>query len=338
MNLSDTQFEHLLKRLHLAFLRHNWRALLDRAEREQWSYRDVLTVAISEEVAHRVQTGIARRTRAARLPFLKTIDDFNFTFQSTLRLQMLGSFLSPDFVTDGRNVIFHGKPGRGKTHLAVAIAYRAIQNGFDALFVNAAELIDDLSRASEAGRFKQRLHDFVQPAVLVIDEVGYLTLGQNAANVLYHVVNTRYLKRKPMIFTTNKSLTAWGDVLHDPDLAAAILDRVLEHGRLIALDGPSIRDPNANLDSTDLIADDKPAKISGKQRPKFPEPAQRIAFREENLPYEVGEILADLATDLDFYDPDPRARREDPIFFDEDRAFREIRHGLERIRSETAQD
>src|SRR5262249_36494363 len=93
----------------------------------------------------------ADAARAAHTPgarsVLKTIDDFNFTYQSSLRLHMLGSALTPDFVTDGRTLIFWGKPGRGKTHLAIAIAYRAIQNGFDAFFTTAAALIDDLSAA-----------------------------------------------------------------------------------------------------------------------------------------------------------------------------------------------
>src|SRR5690606_10034841 len=127
--------------------RRVWRDLIARAEEERWTYHQLLGTLVAEEIAHRQQTRLARLSRRARFPFLKTIDDFDFTYQSTLRLALLGSALSPDFVTDGRNVIFYGKPGRGKTHLAVAIAYRAIQNGFDALFVTAAELIDTLSAA-----------------------------------------------------------------------------------------------------------------------------------------------------------------------------------------------
>ena len=143
----DQDLDALFKRLHLANARHVWRDLVQRAERESWSYRDFLTLLVTEEIAHRQQTRLARLTRRAQFPFLKTIDDFNFTYQSTLRLQMLGSALAPDFVTEGRTLIFSGKTGRGKTHLAIAIAYRAIQNGFDAFFTTAAALIDDLSAA-----------------------------------------------------------------------------------------------------------------------------------------------------------------------------------------------
>ena len=156
MNPTAIDLDSLLKRLHLANTRRIWRDLIVRAETEQWSFHAFLAVLVTEEVAHRQQTRLGRLSRRAEFPFLKTIDDFDFTFQSTLRLALLGSALAPDFVTEGRCLILHGKPGRGKTHLAVAIAYRAIQNGFDALFVTAAELIDDSRRPSATGSSAKR--------------------------------------------------------------------------------------------------------------------------------------------------------------------------------------
>jgi DNA replication protein DnaC len=132
--------------------------------------------------------------------------------------------------------------------LAAAIPYRAIQNGFDAFFTTAAALIDDLSAAFRAGELVNALPTYTHPAVLVVDEVGYLTYGTDAANMLFHVVNERHRRHRPMIFTTNKSLKTWGRVLHDEDLAQAILDRVLERGRLLRLDGPSVRTLHVNLD------------------------------------------------------------------------------------------
>src|SRR5438128_795061 len=166
--------------------------------------------------------------------------DFNFTYQSTIRLSLLGSALSHDFVTEGRCLILYGKPGRGKTHLAVAIAYRAIQNGFDAHFTTAAELIDDLSAAFREGRLADALTTYTHPGVLVVDEVGYLTYGTDAANMLFHVVNDRHKRKRSTVFTTNKPLSAWGAVLHDDDLATRTVDRVHERGGLHRLHGPSI--------------------------------------------------------------------------------------------------
>jgi DNA replication protein DnaC len=271
MNLSDDDLDLLLRRLHLAHMRHVYKEVVRRAEEESWAYRDFLALLVQEEVAHRKQTRLQRFTRKARFPYFKTIDDFDFTLQSTLKASLLGSYLGPDFVTDGRSLILHGKTGRGKTHLAVAIAYRAIQNGFEALFTTAAKLIEDLATASRHERLHQALPTYTHPHVLVIDEVGYLSYGPDAANVLYHVVNDRHLRRRPMIFTTNKPLREWGRVLHDTDLSAAILDRVLERGRFLTLDGPSGRTRHLDPDST-LSPNNKQVRISGNQGSEFPEP------------------------------------------------------------------
>src|SRR6202011_3037609 len=123
-------------------------------------------------------------------------------------------------------LILYGKTGRGKTHLAAAIGYRAIQNGFETFCTTAAELVEDLSNTSQKGRLQESLLTYTRPHVLLVDEVGYLTYGPDAANVLFHVVNDRHLRKRPMIFPTTKPLSEWGKVLHDEDLAAAILDRI----------------------------------------------------------------------------------------------------------------
>ena len=276
MKPADIDFDRLLKRLNLANTRRIWRDLIGRAEAEQWSFYDFLACLVAEEIAQRSHTRLARLSYRAQFPFLKTIDEFDFTYQSTVRLALLGSALSADFVTEGRSLVLQGKPGRGKTHLAVAIAYRAIQNGFDALFVTAAELIDELSSAFRNGRLAEALARFTHPHVLVVDEVGYLTYGTDAANMLFHVVNDRHRRKRSMIFTTNKPLAEWGRVLHDEDLAQAIVDRVLERGRLLQLDGPSMRTRHLGLD--DPIAPDASSeqvvKISGIPRSEFPEPTQ----------------------------------------------------------------
>lgn len=269
--LTADELEALMRRLNLAQTRRIYEEVADRAEKEEWSYRDFLAFLLAEEVAHRQQTRLVRFTRKAHFPFFKTIEEFDFNLQSTLRKTLLGSYLGPDFVNEGRSLILHGKEGRGKTHLAVAIGYRAIQNGFETLCTTAAKLVEDLSNASQKGKLQEALLTYTHPHVLVVDEVGYLSYGPDAANVLFHVVNHRYLKKRPMIFTTNKPLRAWGKVLHDEDLAAAILDRVLERGRFIHLDGPSGRTGHLNLEEALPGTADR-ARISGISPPEFPEP------------------------------------------------------------------
>lgn len=164
--------------------------------------------------------------------------------------------------------------------MAVAIGYRAIQNGFETLFATAAELIEDLSNASQKGHLHQSLATYTHPHVLICDEVGYLSYGPDAANVLFHVVNVRHLKKRPMIFTTNKPLNQWGKVLHDEDLAAAILDRILERGRLLELDGLSGRTRHLQLEEN-LPKETESARISGIGLPQFPEPTLPIERTEK---------------------------------------------------------
>jgi DNA replication protein DnaC len=270
----NDDLEPFLKRLHLASTRRTWRDLVQRAEKERWSYSQLLYTVFSEEVAHRRGTRMTRAVRAAAFPFLKTIEEFDFTYQATLRLTTIGSLLAPDFVTEGRSVILEGKPGRGKTHLAIAIGYRAIQNGFDVLFTTAAQLIEELSLAGREGLLRETLAVYMKPHLVIVDEVGYLAYGDDAANVLYHLVNDRHIQRRAMIFTTNKHPKKWGTVLHDDDLAEAIVDRILERGRLLRLDGPSIR--TKHLSDDELLSHDQKteggSRISGKNAAEFPEP------------------------------------------------------------------
>ena len=247
MNPTEIDLYKLLKRLHLPTVARLAAELEVRAAKDGWSHREYLAALMAEEVGHRNETRIHQATRRAHFPFVKTIEEFDFVFQSTLRRQQLGPYLGPELVTEGRNLVLSGKPGRGKTHLAIAIAYRAIQLGFDARFVSASGLIDELSVASRDGRLREATATYVEPDVLVIDEVGYLHHADSAANVLFGVVDQRYLKRRPILLTTNKPLKQWGAVLHDNDLAEVILDRILERGQHIELGGRSWRSKDLDL-------------------------------------------------------------------------------------------
>jgi DNA replication protein DnaC len=273
----DLDVDAMLRRLHLPTIRRLYAELETRAEEEGLGYRDYLAILLAEEIAHRAQTRVQRSVHKAKFPFLAPIEDFDFTFQSSVKLHLLGSFLGPELVTEGRSLVLSGPTGTGKTRLAISIAYRAIQNGFEARFTTAAELIERLSNAARSGQLRNALDDYLHPHVLVIDEIGYLSLTDNAANVLFQVVNERYLARKPMLLTTNKPLAAWGHVLHDPDLAEAILDRLLEHGRHIPLRGPSYRTRHQpakenNPENRRTPSTGPRRRISGKTGAELPEP------------------------------------------------------------------
>jgi DNA replication protein DnaC len=230
--------EILLKRLGLSTIACVYADLIPVAEREQWSYAQFLERLLCEEVAHRAESRIASQVARAKFPFHATIETFDFTFRSELKRQMLGRFLGPELVSDHRSLILEGPPGTGKTHLCISIAYKSIQNGFGARFTTAAALINELRVAHN---LNAALKPYVQPHVLVIDEMGYLGYGPGAADVLFQVVDQRYQQGKPILFTTNKPLRLWGRVLYDEELARAIIDRTLHHGEYLKLSGSSYR-------------------------------------------------------------------------------------------------
>lgn len=169
MDLAHIDLAAVMRRLSLATVARLLPEYEARAAREGWSHRDFLALLLAEEVAHRTDTRIRKLARYAHFPYLKTFEEFDFVFQSSLRRQQLGPYLGPEFVTEGRNLILSGKPGRSKTHLAIALACRAIQNGFEARFVTASALIDELHAAAKDGTLRDATAHYVQPHVLVVD-------------------------------------------------------------------------------------------------------------------------------------------------------------------------
>lgn len=242
--ISPEELAEMLKKLKLSTANRCLDAVCNEAELTNLSYRTFLGILCAEELAARKQKRIAKLVDKACFPEIVTIDDIDFTYQTSIRRRQLGDYLSSVLVTEGKCAIFLGSSGNAKTGLAIAMAYEAIQQGYTARFTPVHALISTLARAAhqDQDRFEEALAQYVEPDVLVIDEMGYLTLPeQDAANVLYRVVDDRHKLKKSMLVTTNKALAAWGQVLHDGDMAGAIIDRILARGRLFELTGLSYR-------------------------------------------------------------------------------------------------
>lgn len=231
--------EHLRK-LRLLKSGERLEALLQHAAANDVPYAEFLEQVLGEEVAAKTSKNVAMRTAMARFPFVKPLETFDFSYQPSIDKTQVLELASCHFIEHGDNVIILGPPGVGKTHMAVSLGLKAIQAGYRVLFTTAAHLIGALTKAMAEGRLDDKLKFYTTPRLLIIDEIGYLPIERQGANLFFQLISRRY-ERGPMILTSNQSFSAWGEVFGDRVIATAILDRLLHHAVTLNIRGNSYR-------------------------------------------------------------------------------------------------
>ena len=235
-----TDIAYLCRALKAPSLAQAVERLAERARADAWTHEEFLAACLEREVAARQSNGGELRIRAARFPARKTLEEFDFDHQRTLKRDVIAHLGALDFIDGKENVVFLGPPGTGKTHLAIGLSIRACQAGHRVLFATAAEWVDRLALAHNAGRLHDELRRLGRYPLLVVDEVGYIPFEAQAANLFFQLVSARY-ERASLIVTSNKPFGRWGEVFGDPVVAAAMIDRLVHHAEIVSLKGDSYR-------------------------------------------------------------------------------------------------
>ena len=240
---SDAPIERI--RRHLVALRmpralETLGDLVQQIERGKISAIEAIEMLLAEELTVRESRRIKAALQMARLTTIKTLSGFDFAFQPSLDRNRILALAQLDFIDRHEVVHLIGQSGTGKSHLAVALGVEAVRAGRSVYFSPLADIIDNLARADREGRLRERIRYLCRAQLLIIDEIGYLSLGAGAGNLFFQLVNARY-ERGAMILTSNRGFAEWGEVFGDPVVATALLDRLLHHAVVVHIEGSSYR-------------------------------------------------------------------------------------------------
>lgn len=230
-----------LESLKLSFVREHFESLAQEAGAEQWSHVEFLARLIEGEAHRREQRSIQRRVGLARFPVLKSLDQFDWGWPKKINRPQIQNLFRLRFIEDNANVIFISNVGLGKSHFSIALGHTACLRGYSVLFTTAVDIINSLSAAQAHGGLKRELRKYLQPRLLLIDELGYLPIDKHGADLLFQVISQRY-ERGPIVITTNRAYKHWSEIFNnDSTLTSALLDRLLHHAETVLIEGKSYR-------------------------------------------------------------------------------------------------
>jgi DNA replication protein DnaC len=239
--MKDDPLMTYLLYLKLSYFKEHHLSLAKEAVEKNWTQLDFLSRLAEGETLRRKDRATQRRIAAARFPILKTLEQFNWTRPKKVNRPQVQNLFRLSFLKERGNVIFMGGVGLGKTHLATALAYEGCLCGHTTLFTTAIDIVNTLGAAQAVNRLKSELKKYLTPAILLVDELGYLPIDKNGADLLFQVFSERY-ETGSTIVTTNQAYKNWAKIFNnDATLTSAVLDRLLHHAETITLEGKSYR-------------------------------------------------------------------------------------------------